>query len=236
LVMADRDKPPKRDDPFVSDPVPPYPAHAAAAAQEEQEDETTLNIAEVIQRMQKQMEGLQQSIKQQAEMGRVPIEGAVQFPGYRLSELGDLKLPQYLQNTAAPISPTMQTVHAWLSLEGARASHVQLETALKQPVVQPIPELSVPEQMQGAEASKPKIIRSHLRTWIIEVWIYSSGLAIILGAVVSVLSGSIRLLEPIIAVCVASGVVGTVMALLRSAQEEQNASEDQRNFGRSIFR
>jgi hypothetical protein len=61
----------------------------------------------------------------------------------------------------------------------------------------------------------------HLPPQLIEVWGYSIALSVILGSVGVLLSGSSEILIPVIAVCFAGGVIGSVLAFIRSLQNDR---------------
>jgi hypothetical protein len=56
---------------------------------------------------------------------------------------------------------------------------------------------------------------------IIQVWGYAIALSVILGGIGFLLSGSSELLKPVLAVCFAGGLVGTMLAVIRSLQEDR---------------
>jgi hypothetical protein len=92
------------------------------------------------------------------------------------------------------------------------------------------------EELNAPPDTNQKSAHSPLRSWIVEVWSYSGVLAAILTAIGWLFSGSLRLLGPVVFVCVAGGVIGTVLALLRFAQEQQDGGSASNYYERRIIR
>lgn len=74
-----------------------------------------------------------------------------------------------------------------------------------------------------------------LYRWVAEVWGYAAVLAAILIGVSRLLSGSFGLVPMVAYVCVAGGLVGTVLALLRSVQERKNGGNSPVHYERRII-
>src|SRR5258705_8946629 len=71
---------------------------------------------------------------------------------------------------------------------------------------------------------KPIVTERRIR-WIWQIWCYALVLFLVTGGVASFLSGSPRLLLPILGVCFTGGVVGTLVAILRSISEYEHLAK-----------
>jgi hypothetical protein len=91
-------------------------------------------------------------------------------------------------------------------------------------------------QWEIQNAAVERAQHSPLRGWVVEAWSYAIVLAIILNGIGWLFSGSLGLLEPIVFVCAAGGIVGTVLAILRSVQEQQNGDHPSNYYERRVIR
>jgi hypothetical protein len=88
-------------------------------------------------------------------------------------------------------------------------------------------------QLDQTSQAVPSNTRALFGTLVAQVWGYTISLAVFLGIVSFLLSGSAKLLPLIALVCTACGVVGTLVALLRSFEVRAGTSHLYRE---SIFR
>jgi hypothetical protein len=82
-----------------------------------------------------------------------------------------------------------------------------------------------PEIAAGRRQDK-KIVDSttpSFRLWLTQIWGYAFALAVGFIGIGKLLSGSFVLLVPIVCVCIAGGIVGTLLAFLRSIEEKESA-------------
>ena len=103
------------------------------------------------------------------------------------------------------------------------------------------PETFPPRRPWSAQAETPPSSggdrwRTPFFGWMVEVWSYAAVLGAILIGVGWLFSGSLELLPVIVFVCIAGGVVGTVLAALRSVQERKNGAYSLNYYERRIIR
>ena len=175
-----------------------------------------------------------------AEQLKVVIRLAVQheIKGSELQRqlypLGSPRIADLLTSTA-PLSQLAARQSVGQAAEGPlridpATSREWLKLLAKTTVLPSVPEnIPKPDTDQKSELSP-------LRNWIIEVWSYSGVLAVILTAIGWLFSGSLRLLGPVVFVCIAGGVIGTVLALLRFVQEQQDSGSASNYYERRIIR